>query len=293
MTIPEILSQLERCTGVLPREALEEAVRQREEITPELLRILEWTTGNLPEVAENEDYMAHTYAMLLLAQFREPRAYPVIVNLFSVGDQDLLDGVMGDFITEDLDRVLASVCNGDTSLIEQMAENASLGQYVRAGALGAWEVLFIEGARSRDEVMAYFKSLFHGKLRREPDYIWDILVWHCSDLYPGEVMPEIEQAFADGLVDPFTIDMEGVQKRLTAGKDATLARLMKNPRAVYVRDAAEELAHWVCFREPQSFRLPEPTPESAPAPVRTGPKIGRNEPCPCGSGKKYKKCCGR
>ena len=26
--------------------------------------------------------------------------------------------------------------------------------------------------------------------------------------------------------------------------------------------------------------------------VRTGPKIGRNEPCPCGSGKKYKQCCG-
>ncbi len=27
-------------------------------------------------------------------------------------------------------------------------------------------------------------------------------------------------------------------------------------------------------------------------PVRTDPKIGRNDPCPCGSGKKYKKCCG-
>lgn len=26
--------------------------------------------------------------------------------------------------------------------------------------------------------------------------------------------------------------------------------------------------------------------------VRRGPKIGRNDPCPCGSGKKYKKCCG-
>lgn len=25
--------------------------------------------------------------------------------------------------------------------------------------------------------------------------------------------------------------------------------------------------------------------------VRLGPKIGRNDPCPCGSGKKYKKCC--
>ncbi|NPB09685.1 MAG: preprotein translocase subunit SecA [Thermodesulfobacteria bacterium] len=28
-------------------------------------------------------------------------------------------------------------------------------------------------------------------------------------------------------------------------------------------------------------------------PIRRGQKIGRNEPCPCGSGKKYKKCCGR
>jgi len=27
--------------------------------------------------------------------------------------------------------------------------------------------------------------------------------------------------------------------------------------------------------------------------VRNNPKVGRNDPCPCGSGKKYKKCCGR
>ncbi len=27
--------------------------------------------------------------------------------------------------------------------------------------------------------------------------------------------------------------------------------------------------------------------------VREGPKIGRNDPCPCDSGKKYKKCCGK
>ena len=28
-------------------------------------------------------------------------------------------------------------------------------------------------------------------------------------------------------------------------------------------------------------------------PIRTSPTVGRNEPCPCGSGKKYKKCCGQ
>ena len=33
--------------------------------------------------------------------------------------------------------------------------------------------------------------------------------------------------------------------------------------------------------------------DSAGKTVRKGKKVGRNDPCPCGSGKKYKKCCGR
>ncbi|MGA6958033.1 MAG: SEC-C metal-binding domain-containing protein, partial [Candidatus Acidiferrales bacterium] len=34
-------------------------------------------------------------------------------------------------------------------------------------------------------------------------------------------------------------------------------------------------------------------PVEAPKPVRSGAKVGRNDPCPCGSGKKYKKCHGQ
>jgi preprotein translocase subunit SecA len=33
--------------------------------------------------------------------------------------------------------------------------------------------------------------------------------------------------------------------------------------------------------------------EQKQAPVTVGPKIGRNDPCPCGSGKKYKACHGK
>ena len=33
--------------------------------------------------------------------------------------------------------------------------------------------------------------------------------------------------------------------------------------------------------------------EEVKQPIRRGKKIGRNDPCPCGSGKKYKKCCGK
>jgi SEC-C motif-containing protein len=32
--------------------------------------------------------------------------------------------------------------------------------------------------------------------------------------------------------------------------------------------------------------------QAQPPAVRSAPKVGRNDPCPCGSGKKYKKCCG-
>jgi len=34
-------------------------------------------------------------------------------------------------------------------------------------------------------------------------------------------------------------------------------------------------------------------PAPKPQPVRAAPRVGRNDPCPCGSGKKYKRCCGK
>ncbi|WP_043317376.1 preprotein translocase subunit SecA [Microbulbifer sp. HZ11] len=46
----------------------------------------------------------------------------------------------------------------------------------------------------------------------------------------------------------------------------------------------------------QASALPETetaTAEATPEPVRRGPRVGRNDPCPCGSGKKYKQCHGK
>ena len=64
----------------------------------------------------------------------------------------------------------------------------------------------------------------------------------------------------------------------------------------------EESKHDAAFRrwwygqqelEPQPAPQPQPKPPQQPAPVRRAEKIGRNDPCPCGSGRKYKKCCMR
>lgn len=44
--------------------------------------------------------------------------------------------------------------------------------------------------------------------------------------------------------------------------------------------------------ESEAIAAQEPPEESKSDPVISGPKTGRNDDCPCGSGKKYKKCCG-
>ncbi len=46
-------------------------------------------------------------------------------------------------------------------------------------------------------------------------------------------------------------------------------------------------------QKPQEQRLSyNRSDEGPPLPAQRGAKVGRNDPCPCGSGKKYKKCCG-
>ena len=50
------------------------------------------------------------------------------------------------------------------------------------------------------------------------------------------------------------------------------------------------------FEDDEDFDDDEPQGEGAipfPGPIKKTTNIGRNDPCPCGSGKKYKKCCGK
>jgi len=281
MNIQQILEKLEVNTGVFPRQAIQEAIAKREQVTPELLKILEYATQNVEELVERVDYMAHIYAMFLLAQFREKRAYPLIVNFYSIPGEVTLD-VTGDVVTEDLDRILASVCGGDIGLMTKLVEDEQANEYVRNAALRGLVTLVARGELSREDAIAYFQSLFRGKLTREYSHIWNGLVSCSTDLYPEEVLDDIKQAFKDGLVDLMYIDLEFVEDVLANGKDKALKDLRTDRGYRFIQDTVSEMEWWACFK-PTRPRLI----------VRDKKKVGRNEPCPCGSGKKYKKCCGR
>jgi preprotein translocase subunit SecA len=114
------------------------------------------------------------------------------------------------------------------------------------------------------------------------------------------------------LLDPFLADLEDLEQMATQPLEQHLQELRERGKG-YIRDPETEMGWWHCFQEdrPRNARPDagpgarvwappprEPARAISPPPppvqtrVRESPKIGRNDPCPCGSGKKYKKCHG-
>jgi len=315
MEAVEILRQFQRNTGKFARAAVDAAVARREEITPELLRIFEETLDRAQERADDSDYMAHLYAMFLLAQFRETRAYPLFVRLASLPGE-LSHDLTGGFITQGLGQALASVCGGELAGIRSVVENEGCDQWARSAALSSLATLVAAGQKSRDEIVSYFARLFR-TLARKPSFVWTALACESCDLHATELLGDIEQAFKDDLIDCSDIDFEYVQRDLARGREAALARLATDRGRRLIEDTVAEMGWWNCFaedrqreREQQAWHPAAPVskqvqapfqppfqplfqPMVAPPPIQnTKPKTGRNDPCPCGSGKKYKRCCG-
>jgi hypothetical protein len=300
MTIPEILKELEPYTGRFPMKAMQAAIEQREAITPELLRVLEAVAEDPVKFVEREDYMLHDFALFLLAQFREKRAYAPIVKMFSAPGETPFD-LFGDTVTEGLSQILASVYDGNPAPLHGLVESEQVNEFVRSAALDTFLVLEHTGQMPRAEVVEYFRSLFHGKFQRTHSYAWDGLVCAVADLPASELLEEVRQAYADGLVDDTVADLEGIERDIASPKPR------RRDRQHLITDAIAEMEWWASFHPEDSWpkKLPKleppvppppaPPPASyvAPKPLVREPKIGRNDTCPCGSGKKYKKCCGK
>lgn len=287
MTIEEILKALAHKDNKFPREALTEAIAQKEAITPHLLAALEEAVNDPDAVLDRQDF-TYTYAQFLLSQFRETKAHPLIARMASF-DSEMAELLMNDSITEHLYSWLASTCDGDTSLIEQLIENPKADEFARAAGVQGLVTLVAYDLKPRDEVISYFKSLLEGRLEREPSFVWAELAVYCAELGAKELYEQIKQAYADDLIDETVIDLAGVEKDMKKDWPSLLANLKEMNRLV--NDTIKEMEWWASYQEPA--RKPKPADLLPHRPYTPPPaKIGRNDPCPCGSGKKYKKCHG-
>ncbi|NOS90079.1 MAG: DUF1186 domain-containing protein, partial [Methylococcaceae bacterium] len=200
MTIEEILTQLKTDDfATFPLEALQAASLQQEAITPALLDIVERIANN-PQIlgdGDNPDCGAFTYALFLLAQFKEQRAYPAIVQYFAqLGPEvEALDAT-GDVVTEDLQRILASVCPGDLNPIKQLIDNPNINEYVRAAALETLVVLYNEDQLTRDELIGYLNTLINKELERaENTSFLTLVMCSCDKIYPNELHEALTECF--------------------------------------------------------------------------------------------------
>ena len=311
MDVDEILAELRVYGKQVPRAALAAAAAQREAITPYLVRAVEHAVEHPQDELANEDDATLSYALYLLAEFRETRAYPLYIRLGRLPGELPLD-LTGDILTEDFARMLAAVWGGDLGPIKGLAEDASVNEYVRSKAVGTLAVLVACGELPRADAIAYYRELFEGGLEREPAFVWGSLVCACLDLHAEELLDHIRQAYEDRLVDPFHVGEDDVDQELARGRTPALERLRQR-RFRLIEDAADAVRWWNCFQRPPRRRPARPTrppkqrkraepprpafprgwDEKGEAPAAAAPPPGRNDPCPCGSGRKYKKCCGR
>jgi hypothetical protein len=143
--------------------------------------------------------------------------------------------------------------------------------------------------------LAYFGALYRGRLQRKWAHIWDELVTQSTNLAASEFLPDIRIAYQDELVDPRYIGLDDVLAEIEMSPALAISRLAEDRLYSLVDDAAEEVSGWAAYLNDEPVREPPPVDFKPVVPVSlpAKPKIGRNEPCPCGSGKKYKKCCSR
>ncbi len=322
MTPDEIIRQLQRVPNqadFAPYEAaLLAAIAQREAITPELIAALDRVTADPARYLhqDNGDYL-HSFALYLLAQFRETRALDAFRRFFSLPDEQALD-LTGDMVTEHGAAVLASVCGGDPAPLLQLAQDEAVNEFVRGQAIDALLVQAGWGERPRAAVIEDLRRLFDTLPKPGDPCVWAELICAVSDFNALELLPEVRQAFAEDLVDEGVIGLEDVDPDVARGPQQFPQPSAEERFRLFLErnapiDAVAECSPWLCFHDDQDdedwdaldddaeegpfagLDTPwEPPPlQPPPAPFVAPPKVGRNEPCPCGSGKKYKKCCGK
>lgn len=108
-----------------------------------------------------------------------------------------------------------------------------------------------------------------------------------------EIRPIIYMGFLDGINSSLNaeLDLENLNEESEIELDIDFEKLFYNMLAAEA-DYLYSLPQWNnILSEEKALEIVKAYKKSKT--VVKGEKIGRNDPCPCGSGKKYKKCCGR
>ncbi len=231
-----------------------------------------------PETATDADSSLITDGLYLCARWRDDRVYaPLVRWLREAGAADL--DLIGDVLTEDTGRILAGVWGGDIGPLQQLVESPTADEFARAAGLNALALLVAWGEAPRDEVVNYFAWLASEGLERTPGQAWNSLAAASAEMEALDVFPALRAAYPEGLVESDYIPVDEFDE------------VVASPRGIRLQEFGERHPPIHDVLREMSWAEPPRVPPPSQARHADGSKIGRNEPCPCGSGRKYKKCC--
>jgi hypothetical protein len=301
----------------LPEEALRTCQRHRGLAIPRLIAVIE-EAARLGKEGHPREGGAPDFALYLLTEFRATEALPAILEMLSL-PEPMLDRLLGDTLTELTHRMLAVLAADQPDLIESLLASPHLNEWVRWEAGQALVQLVADGRISRSDALERLTRQLRGSVQARDTLGTTIAVEGLGDLNPLELREEIKAAFDAELVDESLISWEYFHDSLfypdQPGECPELQWLVPSE----IADTVELMRGWYCFsesaqqererwetREAEQIADAEEwsealfggplldydlTGEGQGTIRREAPRVGRNDPCPCGSGKKYKKCC--
>ncbi len=307
MNADELLDDICSDVPVRVAAAFQAAHGQGDELTPRIIERFERVLAASREPG-NESVPYVGFLFFLAAEFRSHAAHPLMVQLLRM-PEDLVDRAIGDGLTEGVSTALADTCPGSIDGLLGLIDDGAAGPFARGAGLTALAMLWKRGVLSREEMLG---QLLRVAALLDPESENDALVGNAVvdtavRMNAHEIRSSILGLYERGLADEMYYESEYTAKHLLPGATPAHEEACLNRT---IDDAWAEVKGWACFTSDANRERPflpptEPMPHPptgasdwdkkyAPlTPFRASPKIGRNEPCPCGSGKKYKKCCGQ
>src|SRR5215217_6726175 len=282
----------------LPQEAAEWALDHWEDAAPGLLGVLERFASG----AERSDEAASAvfFILHLAGKKQDTRAFPLLCRLAL--DGEAVEAALGDTTTTTFKQILISTYDGNLDTLKGLIEAAEADEFVRADALEVLAYLTASGRIPREETEAYLTRLYDTLQPQHRSFVWSGWVLAIGLLGLEALSGVVRQAFGRGLIDPMVMGYDDFRRDL----QRTLANPERMAGFEYDRigpleDAIGELSGWYAFsdaaQQDQARQTSSPghgrlAYADTPLPfVDPFKDVGRNDPCPCGSGKKFKKCC--
>ncbi len=275
----------------LPREAMAWAAEHWEAAAPRFIaKLRAFAAGAAGSEAVDDQVF---YILHLCGQMRETRAYEPLCRLIS-GDPDI-EVWLGDAIGETLPGILINVFDGDVEPLLAAIESPASDEFARGAALAALGYLVRSKGVLDDEAMReLLRRLRREALPRDVPGFWFCWAETAAALGYEDLKIEVALLAKEGLLDAFDFGLGDFEEIVAlARSDPAGLGGFHDQKVLPFDDAIGAFGTW---SDDDGAGLgeddagPEDNPSDTPHvnPLRN---VGRNDPCPCGSGKKFKKCC--